>query len=782
MADLQRLVAAALAALVGATAWAGSHLPEPPSVDRSTLPASAVVRPANPNGEPHQAEARLLAETTAVRPGVPVRIGVELVPDPKWHSYWKSPGDIGMPLTFVWTLPDGTTVAPHEFPVPTRFDQSGIVSYGYDGPVLVFSELTPPADLAPGATFDARVEASWLVCDEICVPGKADLHLPLPVADTTDEAAHAAPWAPLFDHYAAFHPTPLVDAEAIGVEHAFSESAFRPGDAFEAAFLISPTGEQSLTFPVETGTWPTFVPIFDGYEIYVYETAFRALDDGRAIVVMRGDALEVDTLPVASRVGGLFQIQVGDRMVQTEYTVPVTWAPVGSDVVKSTSPLWPLLSAEPATAAPAVAATPRAPPTPQDLAWMLAFALLGGLILNVMPCVFPVITLKLFSLVSHVDASPGERKVKALAYTLGVLASFWALAAAVLVARLTIGSVGWGFQFQSPTFVAVLTAIVFAFGLSLFGVFEVPVFGADAAAAATSRGGLGGDFLYGAFATLLATPCSAPFLGTAIGFAFTQPIALIFVFFTVIGLGLALPFVAVAFVPALFRALPAPGPWMETFKQFLGFTLIATAIWLLDVLGDHVGPERLMGFVAFLGALSLGAWIFGRWGDVAQSRGRQAGAFAVAALVTAGGAWAFVDLDVPEAECAPGDAPTEVVWDGGQIPWQPFSDARVAALEGQPMFIDFTASWCLTCKVNERTVLRDATVVRAMEDLGIVPLMADWTRRDPEITAWLTRFGRAGVPFYLVMPADPSAPPIVLPEVITPSMVVDALRAAAPAG
>ncbi|RME25583.1 MAG: thiol:disulfide interchange protein, partial [Deltaproteobacteria bacterium] len=431
-------------------------------------------------------------------------------------------------------------------------------------------------------------------------------------------------------------------------------------------------------------------------------------------------------------------------------------------------------------------ATP--PPTPDDrsLLAMLGLAFLGGVLLNVMPCVLPVLTLKLYSLVEQADIRARDRRIAGLAYTGGILVSFLALALVVVLLKQSFDlSVGWGFQFQYPGYVIALGTIVFVFALNLFGVFEIPVFGATKMSEASDREGVLGYFLTGAFATLLATPCSAPFLGTGMGFAFTLPAWGIILFFLVAGLGLAFPFLVIAFVPALFRLMPRPGAWMDTAKQFLGFTLVATTIWLADVVAGQTGREGGTGFLIFLAAVALGAWIFGRFGGVTASGRRQALALAVAVAIAAftGRKVLKTTLAVPEECDTPVMAAADIERDGGLdfsdgIPWQPFSEEQVEALRGTPMFIDFTADWCLTCKVNEKNVLETEKVRSAMAEYGVVPLKADWTTRDETITRWLQRYGKAGVPFYLVIPADPEQRPIPLPEVITPDTVVDALRRA----
>ncbi len=759
-------------------------LPAPPAVDWQVLPESARVRPDNADGKPHQAIAHLLIDRDQVQAGETFRIGVHVDPDDHWHTYWKSPGGVGIPTNIAWDLPEGSTVTEHEYPVPQRFDSSDIVSFGYEDQVLLISELTLPEGTPDGElTISATVD--WLVCENTCIPsGDVELSLPIQVANQSGPG----PFAAFFDHYQSLQPTEPLQVQAFAWEPALDSTAAKLWEMHTLAFLLTPTGDHKLAKPKDGR--PAFAPIASSSTWYVEGDEVHELPDGRLLAVMKGQPIN-EALPTDDRIGGLFQVQVGDAVVAAEFTA--TFPLVGDDaeVAASNSPVIGLIPGEgdggseatvdggeegqPSEGATAVVVS-DGNPNDYPLPVLMAMAFLGGLILNVMPCVLPVLTLKLFGLVSHADATPAEQRKAGFAYTAGILVSFWALAAGVIAMKAVAGSVGWGFQFQSPLYVAGLGTVVFAFGLSMFGVFEVPALGADAAAgAAASKTGLAADFMNGVFATLLATPCSAPILAPAVTFALAQPAAMNILFFTLIGLGLASPFLVVAFVPALFDRMPAPGEWMDTVKQFMGFTLVATTIWMVKVLSQQVGVDAAIGYVSFLAVVALACWIFGTWGGLAETRARQASSFAVALLVVGLGGWGFLDFpEEPPLQCDDGAVATELEF-ADEIPWQAFTEDRVAALADKAVFVDFTATWCFTCKVNERAILETDEVRTAMRDNDIVPLKADWTNRDPYITEWLARFGKAGVPFYLVLPPN-GGEPIALPEVITQSMVIDALE------
>lgn len=759
------------AALAGGTASPAP--PPPPAMDFGALAETASVRPQNPDGKDHPVHARLLVDRTSVAPGETFRIGLHLTQDAGWHTYWKSPGEIGLPTTITWNVPG--QAAPYQYPVPQRFEQEEMVSYGYDDQVLLFSEVTLPADAATGEVA-IGAEADWLVCKTSCIPGRVSLASTI----TVGPPGEASSFAPLFDHYAAQHP--VEDLEGYDARLILSEQgvgAFAPFTAF-----LELQGPAKVT--VDAERYP-FAPIAIG-DWMIHSTTVGHVGDA-LVIKLEGETL-IDE-PTPARIGGLFLVEHEGQPVAIELQQALPWRKPEEAAQKTEDPLLasaivplPTLAAHGTpsdghgdTVADANLGAPG-PVSTGGLLQNLLLAFLGGLILNIMPCVLPVLTLKLYSLIEQVDVTRSEQRTAGMAYTAGILASFVGLAAVAIGLRTALGSnIGWGFQMQYPSYVAGLITVVFALGLSLFGVFEIPAMGVNTASSAGSKEGPVGYFFTGVFATLLATPCSAPILGTATAFALSASAPEMIAIYSAIGLGLAAPFLLIAFVPALYRVLPRPGPWMETFKQLLGFSLVATAIWLLSVLGAQIGVDRLIGFVSFLAFVAAGCWIYGRFGGVAATAGRQVVAAAAGlALAALGGFW-FVDLAFADDTCDDGTvvASTELDFDS-HIPWQPFSEDRVQKLAGTPVFIDFTAEWCISCKVNEKTILETRTVRDAMAKHGVVPLKADWTRQDETISAWLNRYGKAGVPFYLVIPAE--GDPIPLGEVITPGGVIEALEKA----
>jgi thiol:disulfide interchange protein DsbD len=426
----------------------------------------------------------------------------------------------------------------------------------------------------------------------------------------------------------------------------------------------------------------------------------------------------------------------------------------------------------------------------QSLPLYLLFAVIGGLILNIMPCVLPVIALKVFGLVKMAGDHPAQVKKLGWFFSAGILASFLVLATAVILLQIAGQQVGWGFQFQEPLFVIAMCAIVFAFGLSLFGVYEIRVpgtaiSGVESVVAKQNVEGKGyaASFWEGVFATILATPCTAPFLGSALGFAFSQPWWTILLIFSAVAFGMALPYLILTTRPGWMKYLPKPGAWMETARQFMGFLMMATLLWLLNVLGKQLGMEGVIWTAAFLLCIGISCWLIGRFATLTATRTRSLLTWAAALLIAVGGYWAFLEGVLDVRRVIAGTPPLADISGDSGIRWESFtlSSLEDRLREGKPVFLDFTAEWCLTCKVNERTVLADRDVVEKLRSPGLVTIRADWTNRNPEVTHLLRKFGRSGVPLYVVFPAGRPTQPLVLPEVITSGIVMEAIdRALAP--
>lgn len=768
--------------LLGGAAFAGDEAspkpPPPPAVDFSALPETASQRKKGGDGKPHPVHARLLLDKTAAAPGETVRVALHLEQDEGWHTYWKSPGSIGQPTDITWTAPDGVTISEHEYPIPQRFAQKGEISFGYEDQVVLISELTVPEDAAPGSQRLAA-EAQWLVCKTECIPGSAELELPLVVSDDGAPSAYAA----VIDHFEAQHPGDPLAATTLGWDFALDVAPVPADGKFTAAFLLTPTDGATFEPIPNDGIWPTFTPItaVDWSWGLLDEPTIEALDDGRLLVTMKGEAYEPDPVPEDASIGGLIQLKTSKGWVRTELSAALPMTAAGTEAVATNSPLLALGSAAtPATTATAAAGTPfvaaataEAAGGAQGLVGVLVnllMAFIGGLILNVMPCVLPVLTLKLYGLIEQTDITAKEQRSAGMAYTGGILASFLGLAAVILMLKMVLGiQVDWGFQFQYPPYVAALATIVFVFGLSLFGVFEIPAIGVGAAADASDKEGLAGYFLTGVFATLLATPCSAPFLGPAIAYAFSAPPVIMLAIFALVGFGLAFPFLLIAFVPALYQFLPKPGPWMETFKHLMGFLLLGTVIFLMISLSQ----DLLIYTVAFLVFIAMACWIWGRYATFEQNLRQRLGTVVIAlAVIAVGARLSFIDLH-DFFEGTEGE---------GHLVWEEFDPERLAAYhaEGRSVFLDFTADWCLTCKTNEKVVYESEEVVAMLEARNIVAMKADETGTSPRTAAikrLRTSLGANSIPFMAIFPGDAWRQPLTAKDLVTKTQVKGMLEA-----
>ena len=729
-------------ALLAALLAAGPVLAAAPEV-----PDGAFAQAALDNGEP-RVSGRLLVDAASVSPGSSVAVGVLLELERGWHVYWRNPGEAGLSTRVVWS--GDANVGALAWPAPRVFDESdgAITTFGYADEVLLAAAASIPADAAGRVELGAEVDL--LVCEVQCIPGQLELRRSVPVASATRPAPDEV--AAVFEHYASLVPEPAT-AAGFEVEVLLSQSAIRPGDRLRGAIaLVHADGTLLRAVAGRSAFVPDDIP---GLELVAQGSEPHPLAASGLLVHFEARALP-DGPDGAPPLRGVVALG-GGRAVEVD--LPLPWAAPGAAVAAVDNP-WLV-----------------PPPDRRNVGLWRAvlLALLGGLILNLMPCVLPVLAIKVAGLADLSQQRRGEMIGHGVAYTAGILLSMAALAAVVVGLREAGTRVGWGFQFQEPLFVAAISAVLLLFALNLFGVFEIYL-GATRLAAleAPQASGRRRSFFEGLLAVLVATPCSAPFLGTAVGFAFASPAPTILAIFTAVGLGLAAPYLLITLVPAWARWVPRSGPWMLKLRALLGFFLLATVAWLLWVQGRATGSDGMAGLLVFLLVLAFAAWLYG----IAQASSRlRAAVTGVALLLVIGAAGA---LTLPTSTTgAPAREP-----EAGALGWQPYAPAAIAdsLASGRVVFVDFTADWCITCKLNERAVLASARVAAEIERLDVALYKADWTRRDPQIRAELARHGRAGVPMYLIYSPDRPLRPRILPELLSVDGLIDALRGAAPAG
>ena len=695
------------------------------------------------------AKASLHVEPSAVKAGEPFWAAVKLSMPPHWHVYWKNAGDSGLPPTLKWTLPEGFKAGPLQFAAPKLIRVGTLANYGYDHEAVFLVRIEPSPVDAPHVPL--VVEAGWLVCQEECVPEKATLHLEVP---TTPEEPHPGHDAALFA--AARAKLPRSASEAGFTASIGSQSATSAELRVAAPPGVELAGAKALFFPT------------DGDLLEHAAPQPQRLDGAVLTLALQRSAIKPG--PLAKLGGVLVLEQTGSPDVALELTA--TAAPAAADSTSSG-----------ATGA-ATAASGGSP----SLLVAIGLAFLGGLLLNLMPCVLPVLALKALGFARAAHGDPRSARRQALWFAFGVLASFWALAAVLLALRSGGAQLGWGFQLQSPRLVAGLALLFFALGLSFLGAVEFGTSFASAAGGAqleqAQRGGAFGSFASGVLATAVATPCTAPFMGSALGFALVSPAPHAIAVFTALGAGMALPYLALSASPKVAKVVPRPGPWMEVLKQLLAFPLFATALWLLWVLSLQAGADRVLAALAAMVLVGFGLWLLRTAGGPLAPTWRRRLATAAAVAIAlfalmigsgpsspdAGGAGAG-----NPAGTTASSAPAHRSQPGG-LDWVDYSPERLAKLraEGKPVYLDFTAAWCITCQVNKRVVFSSAAVVADFARRGVTAMRADWTNRDDVISRALAEHGRSGVPLNLVYGG--AAPPEVLPTVLTPSVVLEALQ------
>jgi thiol:disulfide interchange protein len=656
--------------------------------------------------------AELVALSPSIAPGGTVQAGLVLTLEEHWHVYWLNAGDSGEPPKITWTLPEGITAAPMQFPIPSRLPLGPLMDFGYEDEVAFPVQITAASTLKPGPVhLDAIV--NWLVCREVCIPGKAHLGLNLNV---TPDAT-----------------TPTQTVGALGEALTLIPKPLPP----DIKFTVT-GGQTDFVLTLTTGKRETNAEFYPFDQEQVANAApqpFEPRPDGVRLRVRRDDTLK--TLPATLH--GIFKLS--DKIAY-DVTAPV----VPGEIAAAPASITPV----PAGSSSVTTLT------------AIGLAFLGGIILNLMPCVFPVLFLKGLALLQSSGQERKHLRSHGLVYTLGILVSFWAIVGALLILRAGGSQAGWGFQLQSPVFLTLLAAGIFFFALSLAGLFDIGLSLTSVGGDLAQKQGFTGSFFTGVLATVVATPCTAPLMGAAIGFALAQPTAITFAVFTALGLGLAAPYLLLSFQPAWTRILPRPGAWMEIFKQLTAVIFFATVIWLVYVYGSLFaggasGGQGIYRVSLLLGCfllLAVAGWVLGKWPARWTST--------IAAILIAALALALPLYQRKD---------TTLVW--APYSQQALDQARAA---GHPVFIDFTAAWCLSCQVNERLVLKSSDVQHQFSKNNVTLLRADWTQYDPEITKQLASVKRSGVPTYVIYPAPVNSTPDVLPELLTKDIVLTALE------
>jgi thiol:disulfide interchange protein DsbD len=666
-------------------------------------------------------------------------VGLRLEHEPHWHTYWLQPGT-GLPTSLDWQLPPGWSAGPIRWPAPQRVYDSArnLTGNGYEGVVFLPITLTPPRDLAPGIAVTLRAKAEWLMCKDVCIPGSAELSLTLTPSAPGTMMTAAATDSPEGEALLA-----TLDALPIPLPLSWRATATQPG---------GPDGK-TIRLTIPSAATPRGEPwFFDADATIAYDkpqprvassssTHSASAPDQTALALTLSDY--ADRAP--SRLRGLLTFTAGPAY---ELDLPISSAPLATGSGSEAPPL------------PDKTSTPS---EPASLPTLLGLAFLGGLILNLMPCVFPVLGLKIMGFVQQAESDRRKITLHGLAFTVGVLLTFWLLGG--LLVTFWQGT-GWGTQLQNPAVNFSVAAIFLLFALSMSGVFEIGQSATRLGGVTAHKRGYAFTLLEGAFITVVATPCSAPLLGAAIGAALTTlPASQAMLVFTFIALGLAAPYLLLSLFPQGVKLLPRPGAWMETLKQFLSFPIYAAVGFFLWVLVPQVSEDDHLTLIFGLVLIALGAWVYGHYTTFSAKPTRaRFGLFGGTALVLLG---ALLGWPRPAA-------PTDLVW-------EPWSTERVAALraEGRPIYIDFTARWCFTCQTNKKAVFAgpgSGEVLKTFRERDVATLRADWTNRDPLITAELKRWDRAAVPFNLLYLPD-HAEPTILPELLTPGIVLEALRA-----
>jgi thiol:disulfide interchange protein DsbD len=675
----------------------------------STLLVLLCASSAQAAAKPAPVKASLVAADASVKPGQPLTVALRLVHDAHWHTYWLNPGT-GLATSLKWNLPAGWTAGEIQWPAPLALkDKAGnTIGNGYEGELFLPITLTPPANVTAGSSVELKASADWLMCAEICVPGSADVALTLPVSTGTPNPDAT---------YGLKIRTTVAGLPR--ADTAWKVTASR--DAKNITLTITPTANSTAA--------PANLHVFSDDGLVAFDLPQTVKPNGQG-----GFTLVAPISPDGPKDAKTF---LGVLTTSTSWVPGATLRGLRVDTTF-------------------VAAAPPSTPIAQLLG-TLVLAFLGGLVLNLMPCVFPVLGIKILGFVNQSGQDKKKVVLHGLVFALGVLLSFWSLAAVLAILRAGGQELGWGFQLQEPGFVFILAAVMLVFAMNMSGVFEFGLSATAVGADLQMKSGFAGSFFTGVLATAVATPCSAPFLAPALGAALAVPTGESFVIFTAIAVGLSAPYLLLSLFPEAVKILPRPGAWMETFKQFMAFPLYGTVGALVWVLAGQLGDDSLMAILGLV-TIALGIWVYGRWTAPGASAGRVRFGYGGLLVLLLVGAW----LGWP--------AQSKVVWE----PWSPEAVTKLRA-EKRTIYVDFTARWCATCQTNKKLVFGSADVLKVFADKKIATLRADWTNKDPRITAELAAYNRSAVPFNVIwLPGNDA--PVILPELLTPGSVLDVVK------
>ena len=674
----------------------------------------------------------LIPQVETIQPGRSFQVAVVMNMEEGWHTYWKNPGDSGLAPTIHWTLPEGFNAGPVQWPYPRRIDAPPLTTYGYEGKILLLTRMDVPSSVVIGSLVSFQAKVSWLTCKIECIPGSAEFKFSLPVRAAPSIGNET--FKEEYNNFRDFFPASEIDWKITVKE---DKGSFR-------FFFKYPSKETSLPEQIQFfsdrgdiidhAAQQTLRKVFEGYELAVIKSSVFSSQGGlekiSGVLVFEGEAKGQRWKKALETVFRVEQVQI----FQSSFK-PKEWGHFGRALI---------------------------------------FAFLGGLILNLMPCVLPVLSIKVLGLLEQAKQSRFKAWQHSLLFSLGILVAFWFLAGFIVVLKTAGKNVGWGFQFQSPLFIIFMAVLFFWLGLNLLGVFEVGTALTRIENTLRTPMILKSPFFNGVLATIVATPCTAPFMGSALGYSLSMPGGYAFLIFTFLGLGLAAPYLTLTAFPQLLKFVPRPGAWMLVLKKIFGFMFFAVVIWLASVLGAQRGAAAVSGLYFGLLLVGIGAWIIGQWATVNNpGRARWVARAMGILLFLLGGGLAVKGVGIE------GDISDQLGkgQDSG-ILWQRFSPELIEDLRSQhrPIFLDFTAQWCLSCQVNERLAIHHRKVIEKMNALGIVPVKADWTNYDESIKQALAGFGKTSIPVYVLYSPDINEKPVILPEILTPGILLEAFE------